>query len=320
MDTVTPPALSVIIPTFNRAPTLAKCLHALRAQACPSAQFEMVVADDGSSDDTAAVVAAMAAQDGAAIRYVRQENAGANRARNRAIDVARAELLLFINDDTIATKDLVALHLGAHARHPEAQVAVLGRVTVAPELPHSRLAPLHLDRAFVALGSGREFDWRAFFTCNISVKRALLEMGGRFEERLRYHEDLELALRLSEHGLRVIYVPGALGYHDHFLGEQEFFAIAGREARSLIAWAAIAPSRRPQLAVLGYEPALPTRVRLRHQLYRLVVNRATRPFWLAVARHAPNSLEHLSVRVYDQLYQSEKRAVLRQEIAKVKKQ
>ncbi len=308
------PELSVIVPTYNRSAVLSRCIDALCRQTCDKALFEIIVSDDGSQDDTAAVVDALAQRQPVAIRYLHQPNAGANRARNRAIGMARGRLLLLINDDTIAVPGMVAEHLAEHARHPQPHVAVLGRMTVSPEIPASRLAPLHLDRAFVGLRDGAVLDWRAFFTCNVSVKKALLERGGLFEERMRYHEDLELAWRLSAHGLQVVYRASALGWHHHFLDEDEFLSIAAREALSLHTWAQLAPAARPMLASLGYEPAVRGARWWRRRLLAVAVNRRTEVPWRWLARSLPPRpapFRKMSLAIYDQLYQSRKRAALR---------
>jgi exopolysaccharide biosynthesis WecB/TagA/CpsF family protein len=303
-----------VIPTYNRAPVLEACLEALLAQTCDPGLFEIIVGDDGSTDATAGVARRFARRGGPVVRHVHQENAGANAARNRAIGVAHGSLVLLINDDTIPTPGMLSHHLDAHDLHPDEGVAVLGRVTVSPELGSSRLAELHLDRAFAALGDRTELDWRAFLTCNISAKRSLLERAGLFEERVRYHEDLELGERLSHLGLRVIYRAEALGYHLHRLNEDEFFGIAAREARALVTWARIAPRLEPVLGMLGFEPALPLARRLRHRAVGLLINRFTFPLWRRVARNSPERLHRFAVRLYDQLYQSAKRTALRREL------
>jgi glycosyltransferase involved in cell wall biosynthesis len=311
------PALSVIVPTYNRARVLAKCLRALGAQNCGTAEFEVLVSDDGSPDDTCGVVESFIARGELQLRYLQQPNSGANAARNRATRAANTPLLLFINDDTIASPEMLAEHLKGHRESPDPRVAVLGRVTVSPELPHSRLAALHLDRAFAALAGRTELDWRSFYTCNVSVKKALLEQGGFFEEGIRYHEDLELSERLSHHGLRVVYRPAALGYHDHFLTEDEFLAVARREARALAAWARKAPHLIPQLAEFGFEPGLPAARRMKHGATGLIFNRWTIALWRAAAGACP--LESLSLRLYQQVYQSVKRRELRSEWDRVYK-
>jgi glycosyltransferase involved in cell wall biosynthesis len=308
------PELSIIVPTYNRSAVLSRCIQALCRQTCEKPLFEIIVSDDGSQDDTATVVAALANSQGVSIRYLHQPNAGANRARNQAIGSARGRLLLLINDDTIAQPHMVAEHLAEHGRHPQAHIAVLGRMTVSPEIAVSRLAPLHLDRAFEGLRDGAVLDWRAFFTCNVSVKKALLDRCGLFEERMRYHEDLELAWRLSAFGLQVIYRAQALGWHHHFLDEDEFLSIAAREALSLHTWAQLAPAARPMLASLGYEPAS-TVVRVwRHRLLDIATNRRTEAPWRWLARSLPPRpapFRRLTLAIYDQLYQSRKRAELR---------
>ena len=58
-------------------------------------------------------------------------------------------------------------------------------------------AKLHLDANFSLWKGQTELDWRAFYTCNVSVKKSFLVKFGLFEESLRYHEDVELGARLA---------------------------------------------------------------------------------------------------------------------------
>lgn len=109
------PVLSVIIPTYNRADTLRLCLWAFDRQET-DAPFEIVVCDDGSTDGTGAVIDRAVATARIPVVHLRQENAGANAARNRAIAAARGERLLIVNDDTIPVPGLVEAHRRAHAR------------------------------------------------------------------------------------------------------------------------------------------------------------------------------------------------------------
>lgn len=310
------PRLTVVIPTYNRAAVLRRCLDALLQQTEPAPNFEVLVSDDGSTDATRAVTeeyaVRSAAEGGPSIGYLGQPNSGANAARNRAIRAARGSIILLINDDTIGVPDFIARHLAAHAAEPAPNVAVLGRVTVAPELPHSVLAALHLDRAFAAIGAQRELDWRWFFTCNVSVKREFLAAGGPFEERMRYHEDLELSERLSHFGLRVRYEPSALGYHYHFLTPEEFLGVARREAHALWVWARKSPQLVPLLAEFGFEPALSPRQRLKNVLRSWAVNSKTLPLWRSIAAGCPTVLEPLAQKLYLQMYQSVKRSHLLQ--------
>lgn len=306
--------LSVIVPTYNRASTLAKCLRALADQNCDPADFEIIVSDDGSVDETASTVANFTEKSSVAVHYIYQNNCGANAARNRAIRLSNAPLLLFINDDVLPAADMLARHIGGHMTFPDDRVAILGRVTVSPELPSSRLSQLHLDLAYERLGTASEWDWRAFFTCNVSVKKSLLERGGYFEERIRYHEDLELGERLARCGLRVRYDPNALGFHHHYLTEAEFLAVADREGKALAVWSEISPHLRPMLGEFGFEPSLPAALRYRHCFLGWVFNPLWAPVWRSLARRCPDPLSQLSIAIYSQLYQSERRRVLRKEL------
>lgn len=311
---MTPAQLTVIIPTYNRANVLDRCLHSLFSQSVSSELFDIIVADDGSPDHTRAVVAHWSGRRGPVVHYSFAPNAGANAARNRAVRLAKGAILLFINDDSLGSPQLVHEHLTMHQQLSDHHAAVLGRVTVDPQLPPNRLAALHLDRAFQAIGDRCQLDWRWFFTCNVSVHKSLLEQAGLFEERMRYHEDLELAERLSHFGLRLFYNPRALAYHHHLLTEHEFLEVARREARALAEWARKAPHLHSTLAEFGFEPALPARRRWKNRLRSALVNHATRPLWTAVARHCPPALESLALKLYLQIYQTEMRACLLREL------
>jgi glycosyltransferase involved in cell wall biosynthesis len=315
-DTASDPKLelSVIVPTYNRSRILARCLAALGEQTLAAGRFEVLVSDDGSQDDTKAVVLAASSRAAGSVRYLAQPNSGANRARNRAIREARGRHLLFINDDTIALPHMLARHLEVQRGYADDRVAVLGRVTIAPELSHSLLARLHLDASYAAFEGRRELDWRAFYTCNVSIARSFLLENGLFDEDLRYHEDLELSERLSHRGLRVIYSPSALGYHDHLLEAGEYLDVARREARALAHWYRKAPQVAPALASLGFPPALPPRRRWKYSVADTVIRPSTFSAWQRAARACERPFEGLSLAIYRKLYQAVKRHTLREEL------
>ena len=201
------PALSIIIPTLGRADTLRLTLRAFDHQET-QAPFEIVVCDDGSTDATGTVISRAVATGRVPVVHLRQENAGANAARNRAIAAARGARLLIVNDDTIPTPGLVAAHLAAHARRGGRETAILGRMTIDPALPFSAFSALHHDASYDALAGRVEVGWDAFLTCNVSVDRAFLEAAGGFDPALTWHEDIELGERLARRGMRLFYEAG----------------------------------------------------------------------------------------------------------------
>jgi glycosyltransferase involved in cell wall biosynthesis len=105
------PLASLVFPTRNRARFLARTLAALTQQT--ERRFEVVIADDGSDDDTRDVARAYA--DRLDVRYLRRAARGIAPARNAAIREARGDLLINIDDDRVASRTFVADHLAAHA-------------------------------------------------------------------------------------------------------------------------------------------------------------------------------------------------------------
>lgn len=96
---MTAPTVSVVLPTYNRAAFLPDAFAAIRTQTF--ADWELIVVDDGGTDDTAAVVARFAAAEARPVRYVRQTNAGPAAARNAGIDLARGRYVAFYDSDDL---------------------------------------------------------------------------------------------------------------------------------------------------------------------------------------------------------------------------
>lgn len=302
-------ALSVVIPTYNRADVLERCLRALSRQTVGTDAFDVLVVDDGSTDHTAAV-ATSGAFSGLSVRYMRQENAGPSVARNRALRATDAELVLIINDDTIAVPGCIEAHLRQHAAHPALGSSVLGRVTIAQQLPHSVFAPLHLDATFSGFEGKSELDWRGFITCNLSVKRQFLLEHGLFAEGLFPHEDLELGERLSHAGLRIHYAPEALGYHFHALEERDFFRAAERDGAALWRWYRMSPHLSELLFTLGLQGDAPLRMRKRQRLAQRVITALGLSRLAGLARLAATVNEPLARSVYLRLYQETRRRAI----------
>jgi GT2 family glycosyltransferase len=309
------PDVSIIVPTFNRAPILRGCLMALTAQDVPREAMEVVVVDDGSTDDTGATVAAVTSETDRPILYQRQTNQGANAARNRALGIATGRLLLFINDDTIATQGMVAAHLRMHDAHPHTGEAALGALHIAPDLAPSIFNELHHDHALDAVPAGTDLGWRAFFTFNLSVKAALLREGGMFNETLRWHEDIELGRRLEPRGLHVRYTPDAVGHHYHPMTETGWLGIADREGQSLADWLRAAPQMKDELVALGlHAKALGTRD-ARHVVADMLMMPPVLPVWMSVARWLSARSPTLAMAIYRKLFQHRKRRAIDRALA-----
>lgn len=227
---------SIVIPTFNRSKKLRNCLIALFTQEYDTSEYEILVIDDGSQDDTADALKRLAKKSTVPLRTFMQPNQGQGVARNRGIDEATGEIILFLGDDIVATPDFLKEHNRVHLRHPEENATVLGFITWHPKLPISPLMRF-MERGGAILGrfGGHQFaydllagktkaDFRFFYTSNISLKRSLLQ-NFKFDPWFSGYgwEDIELGVRLSKQaGLAIYYAPQAVAYHDHMMTEGDF--------------------------------------------------------------------------------------------------
>lgn len=307
--------LTVIIPTMDRPDVLARNLAALRASdGIAPERFEVIVIDDGShGPETGAVLERFAVDAPFRFHHFRQANAGQAAARNEAMAIATGRVWLFINDDTIPTPTLLAEHVRAHERHDGEADCVLGRVTLAPEIPRTTPRDLHLDHMWAKLAGRERLEWYHFWTTNVSVKAAFLTRHGiRFDPTFRYvHDDTEIGRRLDDAGMRLHYAPDALGYHDHPIDQAGFLRMATREAASLHRWAEKDPARRGDLAIFGYTPSkAPWERALKYPCLALVFNRATVPIWAATSRATERIAPPVSRALLSQCYAARKRAAI----------
>lgn len=229
-----PKTLSVVIPTHNRCPILELSLAALLSQPVAVEKVEIIVVDDGSIDATPELVQRIGASSAVELRYLYQQQQGAGAARNRGLQQAKAPVVLFMDDDIIASPGLLAEHMRSHHLHPEHNIAILGHVALAPEIPATPLNLMHAVHRWQSLQDGQEVDWWCFFTGNTSVKRGFfLENQLFFDESLPRYQDTDLGYRCREKGLRIFYNASGLGYHYHDLTFDAFLRISQRYGEAL---------------------------------------------------------------------------------------
>lgn len=249
-------AFSVVVPTYRRPDTLFRVLDALGSQDSPP-DFEVVVVDDGSGDGTDQRLRAYRAP--YPLRCFSQENAGPARARNRGVEEARGDIVLFLGDDTVPEPQLLSVHARAHEERPDPPVAVLGYTTWPRE---RRVSPFlhHINEYGLQFGYGLIEDPEAvpfnfFYTSNISLPRRLLVDAGLFDTTFPHAawEDIEIAYRLTKDGMKIVYRPQAVARHYHDI---TFRSFRRRQEKSGEA-AAIFFERHPELGdFLGVPQAL----------------------------------------------------------------
>lgn len=224
--------LSVVIPTYNRSDILQECLDALFHQDIPDNDYEVIVVDDGSKDETQKVLDGFAAKH-KNFRFLHQKNQGQGIARNLGIQHAKGNIIVFIGDDIIVKENFLSEHLRYHLRHQAEKDAVLGLTVWHPKL-HITPFMNWLTNGSTVFGrfGGHQFayeklegkdeaDYNFFYTSNISLKRSLLDKYP-FDPTFSGYgwEDIELGYRLHQReGLRLYYNKDAVGYHDHVMTE-----------------------------------------------------------------------------------------------------
>ena len=231
------PVVSVVIPTYAKAETLVQVIARLEEQDLPRQDFEVVVVDDGSPDDTARRMERVAAGSPLTLRYLRQANSGVSAARNRGVREARAPIILLLQDDILAIPSLLSRHVRGHRLHPETAATVSGRVTWPPTWAIDPFMEW-IDHGgpqfkYDEILGKTTIDCRHFYACNVSLKRtALLE--NPFDEEVVYGwEDTELADRLEERGYTFYFDEQAVGYHHHRRGFGDFLKRQFAAGRSL---------------------------------------------------------------------------------------
>jgi len=206
--------ISVIVPTFNNRDVLRGTIAALQRQTFAPDDYEIVIADDGSTDGTAAMIGDVRGP--VSIRYLTQDNRGRAAARNMGVRAARGRILLFIDSDLWATPTL----LEGHHRHYADGVGRRGVQGRSLTHPDSRVTPFMKTKEMtpdLTLRRRRNLSPFHVTTRNCSLLREDFEAAGGFDEAFSGYgwEDIELALRMNANGVRFDYEPEALGYHYH---------------------------------------------------------------------------------------------------------
>lgn len=198
---MTSPHFSVIIPMFNAIGSLAPTVASVLDQSDPD--FELIIVDDGSVDNSLAVALAMTAVDDR-IRVVSQDNAGPAAARNLGVELARGTLLAFLDADDIWHEDKLACHRAYHSVEPDAGVSYAriafleaGREAGTTARTESTVptGPLTVTQL---IGENPVCT-----TSNIVVTRACIDAVGGFRAGMGYAEDQEWLARVAAGGFGV---------------------------------------------------------------------------------------------------------------------
>jgi glycosyltransferase involved in cell wall biosynthesis len=196
--------LTIQLCTYNRAKLLERVLEACFDQTLSPDDYEVVLVNDGSRDETPAVIDRVQRLATCRFTVVNQANGGLAKARNAGIAVSTGERIAFIDDDVLPTPVFAAEHLRSDAKHGD--VVVRG----------AAINTESFDALPVPVWTLKDYSANWFWTTNVSVRRTRLDAaGGRFDESFSEYgwEDIELGLRLRALGTKAVFNRFALAFH-----------------------------------------------------------------------------------------------------------
>jgi glycosyltransferase involved in cell wall biosynthesis len=276
---------SIIIATKDRAALLDGALTALAAQV-DAPPFEIIVVDNGSTDETRVVVASHP------VLYAYEPIPNRGLARNRGLAMAGGSHVLFIDDDVVLPPHFLAAHVRAHAR------SIFPHVVSGPivNVPSADVRPLP---------TAVNFSNAFFCTCNVSVPLAPLRAVGGFDESFDLYgwEDTELGMRLRGRDVGRFFAWDAYLWHIKPPATETLSAALGKtieKARMAARFVRKDPSRRARLATGAYAANL--------TLGRALGPRALQPLLAGIATsdRAPALVKSLArARLLDSVYVDE---------------
>jgi len=247
--------LSVVIPTHRRDSSLEALLLALGEQYITPNQFEVVVAIDGPSAETEALLAGLPVD--YPLRWVGGPRGGPGVARNRGAAAANGRRLLFLDDDMLPAPNLLAVHWAG--QQDQDKVVCLGRVGLLPGhdlSPWEQYLNRHFEQHYDKMGQAGYTP--TFWDClsgNLSLPRRLFQESRGFDPIFGHgkHEDIELGYRLHGLGARFYYQPRALSHHRFAKSQAEGLQGGQLSGASTLRFLRRCPELFPQLLLARWQ-------------------------------------------------------------------
>lgn len=238
------PLATVIVPVYNGATTIERCLNALAEQTMAPERYEIVVVNDGSVDNTAGVITAWAqAHPQIRCRLVDQKNQGPAAARNHGAQVAQSDLLLFTDADCAPRPDWIAVMGAAFA--DESVIGAKGAYLTQQQGLAPRFVQAEYEDRYDRMRDQPQIDF--IDTYSAGYRREIFLANGGFDTTFTTAsvEDQEFSFRLAQKGYRLIFVPEARVYHLHDDDLREY----GRRKYYIGYWKALLARWHPERLV-----------------------------------------------------------------------
>lgn len=290
---------SVIIPSRNRCDTLKRVLEALEGQSFPKSRFEVIVIDDGSTDETSDFLNEFINQTELNVKVLQGTGESAGAARNIGLGNSVGRRIIFLDSDTIPKNDVLVQHMIWHDHFGEYS-CICGAVSMSDELDDLEQSRIHETKTKYDVQQISEMVWQDYRTANTSLSRELCMMTGGFDPELPAAEDTEFASRLNTLGVRFLFINDIEVVHHHPMNYDGFFEKGDIYGQAVARWYAKAPELRPVLTSRYgvYAPELTLKRKIKHLVRDLFVNPLTVPMLSTTGRLCRSIWFQLS----DQLY------------------
>jgi glycosyltransferase involved in cell wall biosynthesis len=182
------PQVSVIIPTYNRGWVIREAIDSVLAQ--DFTDFELIVVDDGSTDDTGRILDSY----GQDLTVLQQPNRGVSAARNQGVGAAAGQLIAFLDSDDLWLPRKLSVQVDFFSSHPDAminqteEIWIRNGVRVNPKTRHQKFSGLIFERSL---------ELCLVSPSAVMMRRSLFDQVGLFDEDLPACEDYDLWLRIS---------------------------------------------------------------------------------------------------------------------------
>jgi glycosyltransferase involved in cell wall biosynthesis len=194
-----PPFVTVIIPVFNDLDRLSACLARLESQTYPPDRFEVIVVDNGSTQDPTSRVSAFGHA-----RCFREDRPSSYAARNRGIREARGDVFAFTDADCLPDSNWIAMGVNALLESPDCGL-IAGRIDVFCT-PGARPSAVELYDSVRGLNQKHYVGEKGFgATANVFTWRKVVDAVGPFDTELKSCGDMEWGQRVRQKGYKVIY-------------------------------------------------------------------------------------------------------------------
>lgn len=206
--------ISVIIPAYNASRTLAECLSALQKQTIPRSDYEIIIVDDGSTDNTVSIA------DSFDVNVIQQAHAGPALARNLGVSHAKGELILFTDSDCIASPDFIE-QMTKPFSDPNV-VGVKGAYRSRQREVWARFAQIEFEERYSKLARSSSIDFVDSHAAAFR-KQVFLEVGG-FDPHfpVANNEDVDLSYKIARIGYKMVFNPEAIIFHYHPAGMKKY--------------------------------------------------------------------------------------------------